>query len=63
MKWSTPLPVMNSIMSVKKKPSIASLPFQFSAELVNPQLQGKKFVFFFHKVIEIFVAKKILVAL
>jgi len=50
-------------MSVKKKPSIASLPFQFSAELVNPQLQGKKFVFFFHKVIEIFVAKKILVAL
>lgn len=30
------------MIKVKKKPNIANLPFQFSAELVNPQIQGKE---------------------
>jgi len=37
-----PLPVKDSIIRVNKKPSIAILPFQFSAEVVNPHTQGKK---------------------
>lgn len=38
----TPLPVTASIKIVKKKPNMANLPFQFSAEVVKPQTQGKK---------------------
>lgn len=41
-----PLPVKDSIIRVNKKPSIAILPFQFSAEVVNPHTQGKKLVSF-----------------
>ena len=36
-----PFPVNASIISVNRKPSIANLPFQFSAEDVNPHTQGK----------------------
>lgn len=41
IKCIIPFPVNNSIMSVNKKPNIANLPFQFSAEDVNPQTQDE----------------------
>nr|YP_010580199.1 high light inducible protein [Cryptomonas pyrenoidifera]UZS90583.1 high light inducible protein [Cryptomonas pyrenoidifera] len=41
-----PLFVNNSMSIVPRKPNIANLPFQFSAEVVKPQTQGKNLLSF-----------------